>query len=235
MSAGNPVEIDLYVWSLDGDESERLRLARLLSHDETARAERLVFERDRHRFIVARGRLREILARVTKREPEALRFSYAAHGKPSLEGCAEKFNLTHSQSTAALGITRAHEIGVDVECVRPLKEDIAGRFFSPAEVAALRALPADLQTEAFFRCWTRKEAVVKAIGDGLSHPLDSFDVSLASDEVAAVQRIDGDSPDRWRLATFKPASGYTGAIACRTGGREIKITVKSLPQLPWPD
>jgi 4'-phosphopantetheinyl transferase len=223
MSAAPPVEVDLHVWTLDVDADERARLARFLSEDEAARANRLVFEHDRARFVVARGRMREILGSATGRAPATLRFSYAKHGKPSLGGSAPRFNLSHSQAIAALALTKAHEIGVDVEHVRPLKEDIAGRFFSKRENALLRALPQSEQLGGFFRCWTRKEAIVKAIGEGLSHPLDSFDVSLRADEPAAVERFEGETAAAWQLAHFEPAQAYVGAIACRTGGPALKI------------
>jgi len=134
------------------------------------------------------------------------------------------FNLTHSDGLAALGVSAAPELGVDVEQVRPLKEDIAERFFSPGEVAALRALPEDQQLPAFYRCWTRKEAVVKAIGEGLSRPLDSFDVTLDAD-AARLLRMDGedDGPQVWQLAHFAPAPGFAGAVACRTGGGALVV------------
>jgi 4'-phosphopantetheinyl transferase len=158
-----------------------------------------------------------------------LRFSYAKHGKPSLGDGAPRFNLSHSHAIAALAVTQAHEIGVDVEQLRPLKEDIAGRFFSTRENALLRALPQREQLGAFFRCWTRKEAIVKAIGEGLSHPLASFDVSLAAGEPAVVERFEGEAADAWQLAHFEPASGTVGAIACRTGGPALKITLVKYP------
>lgn len=231
MSAGPPIDIDLWVWPLDVEGDERGRLHALLSEDEKARAARFVFERDRHRFIVARGRLRGVLAGVLGTKPSALRFDYAAHGKPSLAGVdGLHFNLSHSEALAALGVTRGPEIGVDVEHVRPLKEDIAARFFSERETATLRGLPESEQVDAFFRCWTRKEAIVKAIGEGLSHSLDSFDVTLRADQPALVERFAGeaDAPRVWRLVHFDPAPGYAGAIACRTGGAAINVVRRAI-------
>jgi 4'-phosphopantetheinyl transferase len=226
--AAPPIDVDLWVWSLDVDKSERRRLAAFLSDDETARAARFVFERDRHRFIVGRGRLREILARELGEQPTALRFSYAAHGKPSLPAHADfHFNLSHSEALAALGVARA-EIGVDVERVRPFKEDVAERFFSRREAATLKALPASEQLDAFYRCWARKEAIVKAIGEGLSHPLDSFDVTLTADAPAVVERFQGeaDAANVWRLIHFDPAEGFAGAVACRTGGADLRLRLR---------
>jgi 4'-phosphopantetheinyl transferase len=157
--------------------------------------------------------------------PGALQFSYSPYGKPSVVATTVRFNLSHSHTIAALALTRDYEIGVDVEQVRPIKEDISGRFFSPRENAALSALPEQEQTGAFFRCWARKEAIVKAIGEGLSHPLDSFDVSIGVNQPAVVERFEGEADARkiWRLAHFEPAPGYAGAVACRTGGAPICI------------
>jgi 4'-phosphopantetheinyl transferase len=226
MTTVSPIEVELWVWSLDVDEAERGRLFAYLSEDEVARALRFVFDRDRQRYVVARGRMREILARVLGVTADALRFSYSSHGKPSLSAASAPlhFNLSHSEGLAALGVSRARELGVDVEHVRPLKEDIAERFFSRGEVAALRALPEDQQLAAFYRCWTRKEAVVKAIGEGLSRPLDSFDVTLDPD-AAHLLRMDGDAdgPHVWQLAHFAPVPGFAGAVACRTGGGALVV------------
>jgi 4'-phosphopantetheinyl transferase len=223
MSA-TPVDVELWVWSPDIGADERGRLFAYLSDDEVARAERFVFDRDRHRYIAARGRMREILARLLGATPAALRFTYSSHGKPSF-AAGLHFNLSHSQGLAALGVSRTHELGVDVEHVRPLKEDIAERFFSRAEVATLRTLPEHEQLDAFYRCWTRKEAVVKAIGEGLSRPLDSFDVTLDADS-ALLLRMDGerDGPAAWQMAHFTPAPGFQGAVACRTGGGTLVVT-----------
>jgi len=221
------VKVDLWLWALDVDDGERERLAAFLSDDETARAARFVFERDRERFVVGRGRLREILARKVSRAPAELRFSYSENGKPALQGFGDaQFNLSHSEGVAVLALSQAFELGVDVEFVRPLKEDVAERFFSRREIDQLASLPADDQLAGFYRCWTRKEAIVKAIGDGLSRPLDSFDVSVGADVPAVVERLEGeaDAPRAWRLAHFVPAAGYIGAVACRTGGAPIVLT-----------
>ena len=217
------VDVELWVWPLDIGADERGRLFAYLSDDEVARAERFVFDRDRHRYIAARGRMREVLARLLGTTPAELRFAYSSHGKPSLP-VALHFNLSHSEGLAALGVSRTHELGVDVEHVRPLKEDIAERFFSRAEVATLRALPEHEQLDAFYRCWTRKEAVVKAIGEGLSRPLDSFDVTLGA-QSARLLRMDGerDGPSVWQMAHFAPATGFEGAVACRTGGGALVV------------
>ncbi len=211
------VEVALHVWPLDVGDDERARLSEFLSEEERARAARFVFERDQQRFAVARGRMRELLAAALGVRPSALAFVTSVHGKPALASSDLTFNLSHSGGLAALGIAQGRAIGVDIEEVRPLKEDIAGRFFSAREVAALRALPAAEQLDAFYRCWTRKEAIVKAIGEGLSHPLDTFDVTIGRD--AKVERFEGErDANAWRLQHFDPAPGFAGAVACRGGG-----------------
>lgn len=227
MSAGATIVVDLWIWPLDVEDAERTRLEAHLSDDEVARADRFAFERDRNRFIAARGRLREILARELGRAPAELAFAYSAQDKPSLVQSRLCFNLSHSEALAALAVSREREVGVDIEAVRPIEEDIAEQYFSPREVAALRALPNVEQLAAFYRCWTRKEAIVKAIGEGLSHALNSFDVSLGTP--AVVERFEGeaDAPAVWRLANFDPAPSYAGAVACRTAGAALSLRFRS--------
>ena len=175
--------------------------------------------------------MREVLATYTGQSPAHLRFDYGASGKPSLAddlGVRPHFNLSHTVDLAALAITVDHPLGVDIERVRPLKEDIAGRFFSPAEVAALGALPVDARETAFYRCWTRKEAFVKATGHGLGFPLDSFDVTLTAD-APAILRIAGQSPQQvalWRLLHFDAAPGVVGAIALRSTQPDDRVNLR---------
>jgi len=223
-----PILIDLWTWTLDAGEAERRRLRRFLSEDELERAARFHFDRDRERHVVARGRLREILAARTAQPPERLRFAYSSHGKPTLAeppGPPPHFNLSHAGGLAALAVSQQAEIGLDIEAVRPLKEDVAGRFFSAREVAAYRALPEAERLAGFYRCWTRKEAVLKALGDGLSRRLDSFDVTLDAAAPPRIERIDGESgaPREWALLHLAPAEGFLGAIALRAGGRPVVL------------
>jgi 4'-phosphopantetheinyl transferase len=197
-----------------------------LDSAELRRAKRYRFERDRRRFIAARGLLREVLSRYVGVEPGQLCFCYGPQGKPQLveeRGAdALRFNVSHAHELALLAVTRGREIGVDLEYVRPDLADIGivERFFSPRETAALRLLPAAEQSEAFFNCWTRKEAYVKARGGGLSVPLDQFDVSLGPDEPAALLRTRGDAQEasRWSLRRLEPGPGYVGALAVEGHG-----------------
>ena len=194
-------------------------MAQCLIEDERIRAERFNFRRDRKRFIVGRGVLRMILGRYLHIEPNRVQFSYGPHGKPYLadgDG-ALQFNLARSHELALYAFTRGREIGVDIEYFRALTdaEQIADSFFSPRENAILQALPASQRQQAFYNCWTRKEAYIKAIGKGLAQPLDQFDVSLAPGESTRLLKVEG-SPEegsRWSLYSLTPVAGYVAAVA----------------------
>lgn len=223
---------DIHVWraSLDRAAAQIRHLERTLAPDEWDKAARFYFEKDRERYVVTRGLLRAILGRYLGLDPAQLRFSYGPYGKPRLGGGsgagALSFNLSHSHSLALFAISRGREIGIDVERVRPefAGERIAEQFFSPREVAALRALPPESRVEAFFNCWTRKEAYVKARGQGLSLPLDRFDVSLAPGEAATLLHIDGDvrRATRWSLRALAPGPDYVAALAVEGRPRQLK-------------
>ena len=154
-------------------------------------------------------------------DPPHLRFTYGLHGKPALATdtgrAALRFNVSHSHGLALYAITGGREVGVDVERIRPeiAQEKIAERFFFSREVTVLRALPPLLQAPAFFACWTRKEAYMKAKGDGLALPLDQFEVSLAPGEPAALLRTAWDPQEAacWALQDLAPAPGYRAAVA----------------------
>lgn len=214
---------DVHVWHVALDQPAWLhqRLVRTLGSDELRRAERFHFEQDRKRFIVAHGLLREILGRYAGIAPGQLQFAYGRYGKPALAAprceLSLRFNLAHSDGLALIAVARGAEVGVDVERVRPIPdvEQIAERFFSAGEHAVLRALPPGQKLEAFFNCWTRKEAYVKARGDGFACCLDRFDVSLTPGEPARLLRVDADPHDtgRWFLLELTLASGYVAALA----------------------
>lgn len=193
---------------------------RTLAEDERTRANRFHFDQHRRHFVVARGFLRVLLARYLNTTPEAVRFAYGPYGKPILDRESSlRFNASHSGDWAVYGFIRDHEVGIDVE---QIKEDfgtegIAERFFSPGEVQTLSALPEAEKAAAFFRCWTRKEAYIKAIGSGLSHPLDSFDVTLAPGQPAALSRVE----ELWSLFDLDVAPGYAGALAVESSGHRL--------------
>ncbi|MBI3779500.1 MAG: 4'-phosphopantetheinyl transferase superfamily protein [candidate division NC10 bacterium] len=219
---------EVHVWRAGLNQKASLvqGLLMILSADEKVRAERFSFQRDREHFIVARGMLRAILGRYLQREPTNIRFCYSPKGKPvlaqGLGGDALRFNLSHSHGLALCAVTNGREIGIDLEQVRPdLKvEEIARRFFSSDEVATLRTLPPQMQSEAFFACWTRKEAYIKAKGEGLSFPLHEFDVSLAPGEPAALltTREGPQESSRWTLQELMPGPGYAAALAVEGNG-----------------
>lgn len=207
---------DVWRISLEQDEERLERFRRTLEAHELGRAGRFHFEKHRRHFIVARGFLRCVVARYLGTQPESLRFVYGAYGKPALEGeHSLRFNLSHSNEVALLAVTLDADVGVDVEHIRAdfASEDIARRFFSRAEVETFNALAKEEQVAAFFRCWTRKEAYIKAIGMGLSQPLDAFDVTLAADTPAALLRAEGDDASRWLLADLDAGAGYAAALA----------------------
>ena len=221
-----PLTLDgatVHVWQarLDQFAEQQDRLLGLLSADERERAERFHFARDRSHFIVARGLLRTLLGRYLDSPPGRLSFSYGPYGKPTLsgedDGRALRFNVSHSHGVALYAVARGRAVGVDVEYVRDnmVGESIAERFFSAREVAALRALPAEVQPLAFFNCWTRKEAFIKARGEGLSFPLDQFEVSLNPKEPAALVSIRDDPREasRWSLQALPLEEGYVAALA----------------------
>lgn len=213
---------EVHVWraSLEASEGDMNILRGCLIAEETERARRFYFERDRRRWTVARAVLRILLGRYLGTEPYEPRFITNEYGKPLLTGpLAEKhlcFNISHSDTLALYAFSYNREIGVDVEYMRPGIEhsELAAYHFSAREGATLRALPADLQEEAFFLCWSRKEAYIKARGMGLSLPLDQFDVSLTPGEPAALlaSREDPLATEHWSLHALAPGERYAGAL-----------------------
>jgi len=191
-------------------------LRQVLNTEENVRADRFHFDRDRMRFIAARAQLRMILARYLARDPEMITFSYGPRGKPHIAESVG-FNLSHSDDLAVVAVALERNVGVDVEAIRTMKERdrIAGRFFSAGENAALLGVPESERTKAFLRCWTLKEAYVKATGDGLAHPTESFDVAFGLGEQTELLRVDQEPEEasRWRLMGFSPAPNFVGALA----------------------
>ncbi len=207
---------EIHVWQawLDRGAEEVQRLEALLSPEETARANRFHFEQDRNHYVVGRAVLREMLGRYLEQVPSALEFSYGEHGKPALAGAASSslsFNLSHSAGLAVYAFARERSLGIDVERVKPdfASEDIARRYFSTREVNDLLSIPETKRTESFFRCWTRKEAYIKARGEGLRIPLDSFSVSLLPAQ--PVEFVDGVEPG-WHMAALDSPEGYAAAL-----------------------
>jgi 4'-phosphopantetheinyl transferase len=200
-----------------------------LSPSERARADRFRFEQHRRRFILSHVALREILARYLQADPAKIEFNSNLYGKPYLAGTHAdseiRFNLAHSHELALVALTRGCEIGVDVEHIRPIPDlaQIARRFFSLADQTEFSTLPPFQQSNAFYACWTRKEAFIKAVGDGLIYPLDQFNVTLIPGEPARFLRVGNDPSEagKWTLVSFQPSNEYMGAVALRA--RNIHI------------
>jgi 4'-phosphopantetheinyl transferase len=225
-------QTDVHVWraALDMPASYVQDLWRALTADERQRAERYIFAKDCTHFVVARGLLRVLLGRYLRQDPHDLRFTYGPRGKPALAAGMDegslRFNVSHSHGLALYALTHGRDLGVDVERIRPeiVEEQVAERFFSPREVTLLRALPVSLQASAFFACWTRKEAYIKATGEGLALPLDQFDVSLTPGEPAALLRTAWDPQEalHWAMQDLDPAPGYRAAVA--VAGHDWRLT-----------
>jgi 4'-phosphopantetheinyl transferase len=221
----------VHVWRIPLNPSAPL-LARLqgwLSQDERERAQRFRFDNHREQFIAAHGCLRDILGRYLSITPEALCFEISAYGKPSLihenSGDQLTFNLSHSHELGLVAVSSRRAIGVDIEFIRAelADEQVARRFFSPGEVETLMSLPKEMRKEAFFTCWTRKEAFIKALGEGLSAPLDQFDVSFLPGKPAVLleTRPDPARALQWKLYGLQPGSGYAAALAAE--GQTVPI------------
>ncbi|HKG94776.1 MAG TPA: 4'-phosphopantetheinyl transferase superfamily protein [Gemmatimonadaceae bacterium] len=225
---------EVHLWSASLHvRAERLAAYQLLlSADERERAARFRFDRDRDRYVVARATLRLLIARYLDEDPAALRFDYGEQGKPSIRrepgagGPTLHFNLAHAGSVAVYGLTHRGPLGVDVERVEAMvdAELVAESHFAAEEQRTLRTVPEPLRMRAFFECWTRKEAFIKALGGGLSIPLASFAVDFRTGSPPSLRWVLGD-PDasaRWTLAAFEPADEHVGAMAVEATGVRIR-------------
>jgi len=220
---------EVHVWtaSLAHPEIEVERMSTLLSYDERIRAGRFCFVEHAIRYTVARANLRRILSRYTDLDPSLLQFQYTANGKPFLANAPIRFNLSHSSDLAVVAVTRDREVGIDIERIRRDDDllDAAEHYFAPVERANLRSLSAEEQCLGFFRCWTRKEAYLKARGDGLSLDLHSFSVSLGLDEPAAlIASAEGPAElRRWKFAHLNLHDDYAAALAVEGQMCELRL------------
>jgi len=215
---------DVHVWSASLPDERLVADEAMgeLSLDERARAARFKFPEHARRYRTARLLLRCVLAGYVYCPPRELQFGYLERGKPFLRNGADlQFNSSHSGEAVLIGVTRRRDIGVDVEQIRAdfAVQGIARHFFSASERAALAALPTARQHLAFFKCWTRKEAFLKATAEGLSRPLATFDVSLAPGEPARLlaTRPDPLEAQGWEFMEPAIAEGYAAAIITRGG------------------
>ncbi len=208
----------IHLWYCNFDENLKNLpyYTTLLSEDEVARSLRFKFKKDRQSYVISRGVLRVLLGKYTHEKPEQLEFAYGKQGKPGLNSPI-KFNISHSGNMAVFGFTINDEIGVDIEYIKPDVEvmHLAENFFSETEIAMLKSLPEAIQKRAFYRCWTRKEAFIKAEGSGLSFPLDQFSVSVDDDTVAKLleTKWNTNQKNNWALHSCVPKADYIAAVA----------------------
>ncbi len=230
-------EVHSWCVRLDAPAETSVCVFATLSSDERSRAARFRYERDRRRFIVAHRVLRELLGRYLCADPGRIRFVLNAFGKPALGpefGRRLRFNLSHSAERALIAVAPDADVGVDLERIRPEPDyaEVARRFFSAAELDYLGGLPSHLHVRAFLSCWTKKEAYVKARGEGLAMPLTDFSVPLTADRAQIAVEPSAHSNDaaparRWSLQTLHPAPGYVGALAIE--GTGWRVTQRSWP------
>lgn len=198
-------------------ESERF--ARYLSTSERERAARFHFQADYDRYVAARACLRLQLSAFLDCDPKSLLIQYTAHGKPFIEKSDVEFNLSHSGDWVLFAFSRAAPVGIDIEHMRPMRDmrDVASQNFSATEYARWEAMPERDRRLAFYQCWTRKESFIKAIGEGLSCPLDSFEVAFGSARPARLISIGGDnaSAASWGMADLPEFPGYAAAVTAR--------------------
>lgn len=218
----------VHVWraSLVATDDELARHHAVLSDEERSRAGRFRFDVHRNRFVAGRGIQRRVLARYLGVDPGAIRYRLAEHGKPSLAGAETesgvRFNVSNSENGLLIAVSLGRELGVDLEAVLPVsdRDGVARRFFSAPENEVYDTIAHDARDLAFFTCWTRKEAYIKALGSGLSHPLDQFDVTLTAHEPAALLRDaqDAEAIARWQMFNLEFTDRYAGALVVE--GRE---------------
>jgi 4'-phosphopantetheinyl transferase len=206
----------VHIWLADLNQSNADWLEQTLSPGERERANRFRFPHLRRNYVIRQGILRDLLGRYTGTTGAAVRFTYGHAGKPALAANPSlKFNMSQSQHLALYGFILEHDIGVDIECERPLDdlEDVARYYFAAEEMASLFSLSADQRVTASIKCWSRKEAFIKAVGEGLRYPLDAFAVTLTPDIPARLLRVDAqpEAVERWRYATFDVPGEYAAA------------------------
>ena len=220
-----------HIWLIDQRvlENNAPTFERLLASDELHRADRFRSKKDRTNYVVTRGSLRRILGRYLNMDPLKIQFQYAEYGKPILKFPDRplQFNLSHAHDMAILGISSQTPIGVDIEFMK-FDDDlirVAKSFFSEREIEDLLALPKSEQSLGFFNCWTRKESFIKAVGHGLSFPLDQFSVTLRPHENAALvdTHFDPGEKNKWTLKSLPVPQGYAAAFALPEIIKDYKV------------
>ncbi len=219
-------EVQLWIIDINKIKNNLSFYEGCLSLEEMAKANRFRFEKDRTVSIIARGALRLLLGHHLNRAPESLQLSYGAFGKPHLISASTiQFNVSHSDMVVIIGLTNTKALGVDVEMDKRSFEvmDVAQNFFSPLEIENLLEFDKESQVRSFYRCWTRKESIIKALGSGLSFPLDSFAVSLEKDNEATLKKTnwDNDEKNHWKLFSTRYHRDYMIAVALRNVEAQI--------------
>jgi 4'-phosphopantetheinyl transferase len=223
--------VDIWIVDLLASSEAVERDYALLSDDERGHADRFRFPRDRRRFVIARAALRRILAAYMETDAQHIAFEYSAYGKPKLAASENdiRFNTSHSHEKALVACSRGREVGIDIEWIRQDLEvdNLSDRFFSTGENEKLSAIPPDRRHLAFLRCWTCKEAYVKAVGKGLSLDLKSFDVSVAlRDPAEWSSGIEKFAVNEWSMLVLKPeVENYIAALVVEQG--EVNARVHS--------
>jgi len=221
-------DLDIHIWPVKLIASDQAVAAfeKTLSAQEAERCGRFHFEQHRRAYALAHGALRWLLARYLGIAPDQIAFRYGPAGKPALDltGAPLEFNMSHTQDLAVYAFARRCQLGVDVEHVKPMPdlESVARRFFSAEECSELFALAAEQRVQSFFRCWTRKEAYVKATGEGILMALDTFQVSLAPEGTPLRLRVPPGTNQSWHLHAFVPGPGYLGAVAYDGAERAVR-------------
>ena len=217
----------VYIWEgrLDVPEPVSAAARTLLSERERKRADRFVYDRHRRRYTVAQAHLRRVLGQLTGTSPAAVRFQYEEKGKPYLPG-GPSFNQSHSEERIMIAVAASGRLGVDIEELRRVRLmlAIADKNFARDEVARLRAVPPDQRRRLFFRLWTRKEAFLKALGFGLTHPLRSFSVDPSPGAAQGLLHV-GDLPEdpaRWHIGGVACAAGAEAALAVDQAEVEVE-------------
>lgn len=231
-------EREIHVWSLCTRVGKAVgeRFEALLGDDEKERAARFHFNHDRQSFIITRGVLRCLLGRYLGMDPSSVQLEYGVQGKPALPaGTPVEFNVSHSGGWAALAFTVGCPVGIDLELIRPMSDmqSLAERFFCPEETAEILAAPGGERERAFFNCWARKEAFIKALGEGLSAPLNGFQVSASPEMPPRVVHVRRDAREAqaWNLHDLQLSSSYVAALAYRGGQRSVLVYQADLAHL----
>ena len=231
------MRIDVWRTALDAPQAVLSAFEGLLSDQERARAQRFKIISKRNEYLLCRGLLRSILGRQLGEDPRAFDFQYGPQGKPFLteswRGSTVSFNVSHTRGLALIAVAAGRALGVDVEALTPRVHavELARRFFAPGEVRALLEFPVAERREAFFRCWTRKEAFLKATARGISLGLDQFEVSLDPRETSALRATHGDPREaaRWSLVDLDAGPGFAAALAVEGHGHDVACWEADLP------